>query len=267
MRDELDTSVSDRRLVKAARLLKLSAASHGRTRVDPIDCLLLQHIAWRMPEQRFAVKEWLWDHLTPCGGGESTLKDSKSGLAMQSRLLLDNLGREAAAMVRKTSGDVSGVAGARTNDVEMISQLRNEIHQIAMLLRQRASLLERHMELLRRSTDHLWLGPDEAKAIQQLLLPKAKTTLHAVHTVLAYAYALEASLADGTDDDRLAPRDDLRLSVIEQLVEPSNLNELSTFTEDDLSMDMRQAKQKYDLETFRAWKRARKRARKKANKK
>jgi MoxR-like ATPase len=269
MRSSLDTTVSDRRLIKAARLLKLSAASHGRTRVDPIDCLLLQHIAWRLPEQRSAVKEWLWDHLTPGGGGggvdDMTLSDNgspKSGLAGQSQLLLDNLCREVRMLVRKTGGDVSGAAGARENDVQMIRQLRNEIAQIAMLLQQRASLLARHVELLNRSTDHLWLHPDESQAIQQLLLPKAVRTLRNVQRVLAHAHALEMSLHDddnSNDNSSSSPSKDVRLSVIEQLAEENDLNAI-TFTEDELSMDMRDAKQKYGVETFRAWKRARKKA-------
>jgi MoxR-like ATPase len=65
LRQELGVELSDRRLVKAARLLKVCAASHGRTRVDYIDCLLLQHIVWRLPEERTAVREWLWDRVTP----------------------------------------------------------------------------------------------------------------------------------------------------------------------------------------------------------
>jgi MoxR-like ATPase len=42
MRQELGVEVSDRRLVKAASLLRVCAATNGRTRVDLLDCLLLQ---------------------------------------------------------------------------------------------------------------------------------------------------------------------------------------------------------------------------------
>jgi MoxR-like ATPase len=42
MRQELGVEVSDRRLVKAASLLRVSAATNGRSRVDLLDCLLLQ---------------------------------------------------------------------------------------------------------------------------------------------------------------------------------------------------------------------------------
>jgi len=49
LRDQLGIYVSDRRLVKSARLLKVAALSNGRDRVDYIDCLLLQHVLWQLP--------------------------------------------------------------------------------------------------------------------------------------------------------------------------------------------------------------------------
>ena len=54
-REDLGVYISDRRLVKAARLLRVSAATNGRSRVDFVDCLLLQHMLWEIPEQREAV--------------------------------------------------------------------------------------------------------------------------------------------------------------------------------------------------------------------
>lgn len=48
LRDEVDPPVylSDRRLKKAAALLKTAAAAHGRGSVTVVDALLLQHVAW-----------------------------------------------------------------------------------------------------------------------------------------------------------------------------------------------------------------------------
>ena len=56
MRDEHNSIISDRRLVKGTQLLKICAASHGRDQVDPIDCILLQHCMWQLPEQREVIK-------------------------------------------------------------------------------------------------------------------------------------------------------------------------------------------------------------------
>lgn len=250
MREELDVDISDRRIVKAARLLKVSAAAHGRTRVDPLDCLLLQHVAWRLPEQRSAIKEWLWDHLTP--GGVSADEAPLSAVA-QFRLLLDGIKREALLVVRKTAGDVTGASGARSEDVATISSLRTETSNIAKILQERSSNLARHMELLRRSMDHLWLDPDEARAVQQQLLPIAEAVSTEVSRTLEDACALDAALRD----DLTSPGNDVRLSVIEMLWDDFEVLDVS-FTENQLSIGMKEAKAKYDADTFRKWKRERK---------
>jgi MoxR-like ATPase len=254
MRDELDVDVSDRRLVKAARLLKFSAASHGRTRVDPIDCLLLQHMAWRLPEQRNAIRDWLWDHVTPGGAPPEAMSQS---VAAQSRLLLDGLRREALDTVQKTTGDVTGASGGRVADIEVIRRLRVEVSRIASLLQQRADLLARHMELLRRSKFHLWLDPDEAQAAQTLLLPKAEKTLRDVIRALSDAHTLELALGA---DSSISPDDNTRLSVVELLWDDDDFESEVSFTESELNIGMREAKAKYDVDIFRAWKRARKKA-------
>jgi hypothetical protein len=247
MKEQLDVTVSDRRLVKAARLLKISAASHGRTCVDPIDCLLLQHVVWRLPEQRSAIREWLWDNLTP-----SSADNSSSSVAVQFYLLLDGLRGEIIEAVRKTGGDVTGASGGREADVAVIKSLREEVSRISELLKQRSNILTRHMELMSRSTDHLWLERDEALSIQQLLLPKAKIVSNEVNRALADARALEETLSASSVPD------DLRLSVIEMLW-GDEMPDMS-FTDDELSIGMKEAKAKYDTETFRKWKRARKKA-------
>ena len=51
--------VSDRRLVKAVGLLKVAAFTCGRSQVNELDCLLLQHVLWQRPEERPRLREWL----------------------------------------------------------------------------------------------------------------------------------------------------------------------------------------------------------------
>eukprot|EP00562_Extubocellulus_spinifer_P020270 CAMPEP_0178600922 /NCGR_PEP_ID=MMETSP0697-20121206/34128_1 /TAXON_ID=265572 /ORGANISM="Extubocellulus spinifer, Strain CCMP396" /LENGTH=337 /DNA_ID=CAMNT_0020238977 /DNA_START=161 /DNA_END=1172 /DNA_ORIENTATION=+ len=96
------------------------AASHGRTVVDPIDCLLLQHIVWRLPEQRAVVRQWLWDNLTP--GGDGSAAD-----VLQFRFLLNGLRQSIEMAVRSTEGDVTGRGGARSTDAAAITALREEV--------------------------------------------------------------------------------------------------------------------------------------------
>jgi len=257
MREDLDVEISDRRLVKATRLLKVSAASHGRTKVDPLDCLLLQHAIWRLPEERSRVKAWLWSRITPGSSDLTTATDeSLESAAFSSvkkfRILLDGVRQTAAAVVRKTSGDINGEAGARKEDVDAIQSLSEEANRIAFLLQQRSDALERHAELLRRSRDHLWLDPDEAQAAHQLLLPRAMAYIREVDQALSDARALMLALSsrgDISNDDRLLALD---------LLWDDNGSQELTFSEDAMALSMKEAKTKYDTETFRKWKRARK---------
>mmetsp|Transcript_111 Transcript_111/g.362 ORF Transcript_111/g.362 Transcript_111/m.362 type:complete len:586 (+) Transcript_111:2-1759(+) len=62
LRDEAEPPVfvSDRRLAKAVRLLRVAAFAAGGSEVSELDLLLLQHIFWdEDPEQAVAVREWL----------------------------------------------------------------------------------------------------------------------------------------------------------------------------------------------------------------
>lgn len=115
------------------------------------------------------------------------------------------------------------------------------------------------MELLRRSNVHLWLDPDEAQAAQSLLLPKAEKTLRDVIRALSDAHALKLALG-GVDSGAASPEDSTRLSVVELLWDDGDFESEISFTDSELTIGMREAKAKYDLDTFRAWKRAQKKA-------
>jgi hypothetical protein len=91
MKEKLNVDVSDRRLVKAARLLKISAASHGRTRVDPIDCLL-SAACCLAPSRTNERHPGLVMENSP----SSSTDESSPTTSSQFRLLLENLRREAA---------------------------------------------------------------------------------------------------------------------------------------------------------------------------
>jgi MoxR-like ATPase len=245
MREAHSVEISDRRLVKSGRLLKISAASQGRTVVDPIDCLLLQHCMWHVPDQKAIVRDWLWDNITP--GGQIN----------QFRLLLDTLRGEISDIIRKTSGDVTGEFGGRKGDIDVINSLRSEINRITSILQKNQSDLARHMELLRHAENCLWLDLDEMKSLQQLLLPRAEKASIEVDKALTDCRSLELCLGESDN----APSNELRLSVIQDLWKEGYTSEI-TFTDEEMNIGMKEAKNKYDLETFRKWKRAKKRAEK-----
>ncbi|KAL7462749.1 hypothetical protein ACHAXS_003126 [Conticribra weissflogii] len=236
VRDELGVYISDRRLVKAARLLRVSAATHGRSRVDYVDCLLLQHILWQVPEQRLAIREWLLDHINP---GESIVE--------QSKFLFRGIASEAASVVKTTMGDVTGELGARESDIESIGSIRSEIKGIRkMLERQRYDIL-RHILLLERLPEHLWLGIDEALAAKQHLLPLAKSTADAVTDALVDVTSLDMVLSSQVEND-------LRSSLLDILLESGD--DAMAFTYDELNLSLKEAKKKFDGATLRKWKRA-----------
>ena len=65
--DESGIYVSDRRLVKAAAMLRVAALTSGRTAVSKFDCLLLQHVFWKNPEEAERIQEWFVDYLREPG--------------------------------------------------------------------------------------------------------------------------------------------------------------------------------------------------------
>jgi uncharacterized protein (DUF58 family) len=168
--------------------------------------------------------------------------------------LLEGLRGEATEAVRKTGGDVTGASGGRTTDVAAINSIHNEVVLISDALKKRSDNLSRHIELTNRAVDHLWLERDEALSMQQLLLPKAEIISKDLLRALADSRALEVALKASVVPD------DLRLTVMEELWDDASPE--ITFTDDELSIGMKEAKGKYDIETFRKWKRARKKANK-----
>lgn len=56
---------SDRRLVKAAGMLRIVAATHGKATVSLQDCLLLQHVLWYHPDDQKALRDWLLKRVVP----------------------------------------------------------------------------------------------------------------------------------------------------------------------------------------------------------
>ncbi|EED91722.1 predicted protein [Thalassiosira pseudonana CCMP1335] len=237
VRDDLGVYVSDRRLVKAARLLRVCASTHGRSRVDLVDCLLLQHILWQIPEQRESVREWLWDNLTP---GES------DQVVQQSRFLLGGLASESLALVKKTMGDISGEFGAREADLKTIKTIEAEVQKIQAMLCQHCNELQRHIVLVDRLTDHLWIGHDEAIAAKQHLLPLAKAASLDAEHLLKETIALKLALSNDIVDN------ELRSSVI-QLMASNGIDDNTMFSEEELQLSLKEAKRSGRMPEDNKW--------------
>ena len=194
---------------------------------------------WQLPEQRELIREWLWDNLTP---------GSSDGISDQTRFLVQGLASEGLEMVKKTSGDVTGEAGARQADLDSISSILNELGKIEKLLQQNKNDLERHIQLLDALPNHLWLPQDDAQSAKQHLTPLANDSLSAVSQILSDTISLKLALSSEEIDN------DVRVSVIETLWPVSD----ATFTEEELQMSLKEAKRQYKGDELRRWKAARK---------
>ncbi|CAJ1344729.1 unnamed protein product [Effrenium voratum] len=89
--------VSDRRLARAARLLRIAAAAAGGKVVVEADLLLLRHMFWdRDPEQGQLVTEWLLRRLGDAGAGKKAWPFLLEGLQTRLRHGLKGPGLDAA---------------------------------------------------------------------------------------------------------------------------------------------------------------------------
>ena len=237
-RDELNMYISDRRLVKASRLLRVSASTHGRSKVDLVDCLLLENICWQLPEQQVAIREWLLDNLTP--GNE---------VVEQSRFLLSGLASEALAIVKKTSGDVTGESGARTADLEAIKSVKEQIEKVQAILLAHAREVQRHIDLVDCLPDHLWIDMNSSHIFNQHLAPLASAAAKEANKILMESTMLQLALTNCIENDVRSP-------LIEMLMDEKD-DSMSMFTEDELEMSLKEAKRKYDGDMLQKWKSAR----------
>ena len=69
LRDEIESSIyiSDRRLVKAMKTLRISAFTNGRSYVSMMDCLLLRYMLWDNFDDIEIVDDYIWANIIPEG--------------------------------------------------------------------------------------------------------------------------------------------------------------------------------------------------------
>ena len=295
LRDNHDITISDRRLVKIVKLVKLSAACDLRNQVDPIiDFIgILQHCLWNIPSERIIIRDWLWDNITPLdynnnGDGGNNITPN------QLRFLLQNLRQEILDILKnKTNGCIeTGGAVAqivKQDDIKVLDSLRIELENIIIIAQTKMNSLVRHIALIHRlelkeadtnkgNTDNnntnnfaVWMDPDDVSTIQQLLLPRAELLLPEIKSIVEDAEVLQQTISISSIP--IIPSNYLRINIIEMIWdldvdEDNNSNDNNRdFTSNELQMTSKEAQSKYDLETFRRWKRAIKKQKQKKMKK
>lgn len=284
LRDNHDITISDRRLVKIVKLVKLSAACDLRNQVDPIiDFIgILQHCIWNIPSERIIIRDWLWDNITPLD--YSNNGDGGNITPNQLRFLLQNLRQEILDILKnKTNGCIeTGGAVAqivKQDDIKVLDSLRIELENIIIIAQTKMNSLVRHIALIHRlelkeadtnkgNTDNnntnnfaVWMDPDDVSTIQQLLLPRAELLLPEIISIVEDAEILQQTISISSIP--IIPSNYLRINIIEMIWdlddddEDNNSNDNNRdFTSNELQMTSKEAQSKYDLETFRRWKRA-----------
>jgi len=177
---EPPVEVSDRRMIKAAHLLRVSALTNGRTAVNESDCMLLQHILWDRPAERQLVFDWLLGHF-PAG----TL-DPK-----QLRFLVQGLfGRICKACASGGSG-----AEALTAETEpLLEILVDECRKF--------SELAGHLDGSFGS--NIWMGAEESRAFASAVEPKVENARAAVEDLALDVLKLQRALELQLEPHRLA---------------------------------------------------------------
>lgn len=211
LRDEADppASVSDRRLGKAAKMLKVAAWANGRDRVLPTDALLLAHVLWSDPAQHEPLKEWL---LGRVAADDAIAKE---------RFLISSLFRRACKLTAqggrnakdeddgsdKATKDgprptVSASSSSRTAQQEELLADARHLEALASTRLSDALRSLRHTERAIRSD--LFTAPQEADRTATALVPRLEAAAESAEALLEEAVTLRASLEDGPDASHLA---------------------------------------------------------------
>jgi AAA lid domain len=200
MRDDMDPPVycSDRRLVKAATMLKVVAASRGRTVVSPLDCVLLQHVLWHSPEDQVKIRDWLWQRAVPDPG--------IPGL----EYVVGSLIKRISSIYRQVNeNETPPEAESLMQELEMYAKLLStkaaEFRQIADDCRgySNAAVIQSPAPssptmqgdgVSALSTAHLWLSSSESASARQQLTPRAEQFADALTSLLSSVLAVKSAI-------------------------------------------------------------------------
>lgn len=160
--------VSDRRLLKAISIMKVSAFTNGRSQVSLEDCMLLQHLMWQRPAESGRIGDWLVQQLAV----GSTSKQCKS--------LFNSLFTRTMKAFQ---------------DETVMKELLQEVTALKQVLV--SQLVESRQTSggnVPRLTQHLWLGQEDAKAAATSLAPKLRAGRKDLTALLSDTVSLEVCL-------------------------------------------------------------------------
>ena len=247
--------ISDRRLRRAAELLKASAAAHGRQSVSTVDVLaVLPHVLWEDEEEARALDEWVKANALPEGGAEQI------GFLLSS-VRARTIAAAAAATAAAAGSDGGG--GGGEGEVGDTDSLLADASALTSAAVEAAAEMRAHQAALETASSHLFLPPAAAAAGTQALLPLAharcgeleQLAVEAVRLQIALEQGLAADLIDALADEEVHSDSDS---------DPGGGGEgppaAAEFTPEELAWGRKEAKARLGPEEFKAWRKAAKKA-------
>lgn len=184
LRDEAEPPVnlSDRRLGKAVRLLRLGASLCGAKEVSELDLLLLQHICWdKEPSQATEVRVWLLERMRRLAQEDGEDND----LVEKVKFLLNPL-----KLRLRRKPRASGTLSMAGNDLPSMREVLEEVVK---------TRLERLAQLKQTLQDHtahrlFWLEASEILEVEDALIPSAEQSVEKAEAVLKDVLELQGAL-------------------------------------------------------------------------
>lgn len=185
--------VSDRRMLKAADLLRVAAYADGRARVAELDCLLLADLLWHAPEDRPEIATWLLERV--CRREEDA----------RARFLLRGVVRRACVAERAEKGDPDlaqdvqslvriaeeRLAGGRSETWAVVDLMFDPAPiplPVPLVLPDVMRLQQEGATLLQ---DHLWISRDDAQRAATALAPRVASGLEEARRYLKDVVTLQ----------------------------------------------------------------------------
>lgn len=186
LRDEAEPPVliSDRRLGKAVRLLRVAAYAAGASDVSELDLLLLQHIFWdRDPQQAQVVRDWIFRHLAGEGSGSS----KEDRVVPQVLLLLAGVQKRLKQRLKQVTVDTA------RGDLE---NLRLPLEEELSARRSKLAALQAQLaDTGKGNLRTFWLEPADIEEAADKLVPSAEAAIKAAESTLCTVLELLAALS------------------------------------------------------------------------
>lgn len=188
LREECDTAVSDRRLLKAVGALKVSAAANGRKAVSLLDCLLLQHIFWSKSEDRERIEMFLWDNIV------TDNRSIKFLLTNTLQTLRSDSSQEGRQVARSGLAPVRDVLAKKMATLRALrAEIRYDAPIAAAAAASSSSTSSSFFNVGFRR--HLFLGDAEVSVLRQRITARVGSALRDLQASLETAVAVDRCIA------------------------------------------------------------------------